>query len=181
MAESRYQVMDFLQRHRDQIIEKVKWTGPIVEAAVSQHLIPEELMHEVQRTVSTQEVMRMVFTALESEPPQQRDAFYQILKQMEPALIQELENREAEHRQEEMESDVGLSYGKTKKVEEKMPKLQAETQRRKDTLKRRRLETLRAIEDIEKLWEGTSREMSEMEQMRKRHKDSNGYGGKDED
>ncbi|KAG5842282.1 hypothetical protein ANANG_G00175970 [Anguilla anguilla] len=155
MAESRDHGMRFLEGHKEQIIERVRRAEPIVDAAVSQHLVREELAQGARAAVSPQDVMRELFEALEAEILQRRDTFYQILKQVEPDLIQELEQREAEHKEEEVQIQMEYKYEETKEVE----KMKAEeAQMKKDSLKRRREGTLRAIEEIERLWEATKKE-----------------------
>lgn len=81
---------DFLEEFREQIIAQVRLSGPIADAVISQHLIPEELAHSVRAAQTTQDQMRALFEAVERETPQTKLAFHLILRRKEPELMDKL-------------------------------------------------------------------------------------------
>lgn len=83
-------VGDFLKEFKDLIIAKATRVSEIAEAVISQSLIHEVAAQRVQAAPTQQESMRLLFEALEREPPRHRVSFHLILRMTEPELIQEL-------------------------------------------------------------------------------------------
>ncbi len=83
-------VGDFLTEFKEQIITRATWVSDIAEAVISQSLIHEAAAQQVQAAPTQQEAMRLLFEALEREPPLNRVSFHLILRMTEPELIQEL-------------------------------------------------------------------------------------------
>ncbi|KAL0166189.1 hypothetical protein M9458_038033, partial [Cirrhinus mrigala] len=81
---------DFLTEFKEQLIVRATRVSDIAEAVISQSLIHEAAVAQVQAAPTEQEAMRLLFEALEREPPLNRVSFHLILRMTEPELIQEL-------------------------------------------------------------------------------------------
>lgn len=83
-------VGDFLTEFKEQIIARATRVSDIAEAVISQSLIHEAAVAQVQAAPTQQEAMRLLFEALERQPPLNRVSFHLILRMTEPELIREL-------------------------------------------------------------------------------------------
>lgn len=83
-------VGDFLTEFKDVLIARATRVSEIAEAVISQSLIHDVAAQQVQGAPTQQEAMRLLFEALEREPPRHRVSFHLILRMTEPELIQEL-------------------------------------------------------------------------------------------
>lgn len=85
----------FVDKHRVELIQRVKNISPILDGLLSYDVINEESYDEIMSIPNSQEKMRALFSGpLESSGVQGKEIFYKILNKNEPYLIEELKRTE---------------------------------------------------------------------------------------
>ncbi|XP_066556083.1 NACHT, LRR and PYD domains-containing protein 3 [Amia ocellicauda] len=97
MAESQHSVI-FVNRHRAALIQRVSQVKPLADALLSQGLIQEETYTNICAAATRQDRMRELYAALHCTGDRAKAAFYTILKDAEPYLVEDLGPLETEIR-----------------------------------------------------------------------------------
>ncbi|MBN3309827.1 ASC protein, partial [Amia calva] len=80
----------FVNRHRAALIQRVSQVKPLADALLSQGLIQEETYTNICAAATRQDRMRELYAALHCTGDQAKAAFYTILKDAEPYLVEDL-------------------------------------------------------------------------------------------
>ena len=79
---------EFVDKHKQTLIERVVMVLAIAEVLHSKHLIHDEVYSTIQTTQTRQDQMRKLYEALTTVKV--KLAFYETLQETEPHLVQEL-------------------------------------------------------------------------------------------
>ncbi|XP_065118223.1 E3 ubiquitin-protein ligase TRIM47-like [Paramisgurnus dabryanus] len=88
----RFTESEFLDKHRDQLIQRVTSVMEIADCLMSKYMITGEMYKKVHSAEPRQEKMRIVFDVLESGGSAVKAEFWRLLKEREPHLVDELES-----------------------------------------------------------------------------------------
>ncbi|XP_049900901.1 uncharacterized protein LOC126390570 [Epinephelus moara] len=94
MAEDKH----FLDKHRDELIQRVKNTAAILDELLSENVIQQHNYDKIRALPTSQEIMRELFNQpLASSGVQGKETFYKILNKHESYLIDDLKRTEYEN------------------------------------------------------------------------------------
>ncbi|XP_073712133.1 NACHT, LRR and PYD domains-containing protein 1 homolog isoform X2 [Misgurnus anguillicaudatus] len=88
----RFTESEFLDKHRDQLIQRVTSVMEIADCLMSKYMITSEMYKKVHSAEPRQEKMRIVFDVLDSGGSAVKSEFWRLLKEKEPHLVDELES-----------------------------------------------------------------------------------------
>ncbi|XP_064807886.1 NACHT, LRR and PYD domains-containing protein 3-like isoform X1 [Oncorhynchus masou masou] len=93
MAESAAFISDdaqFVDKHMAELIQRVIIVMPIADDLLQRHLIHKEVYSNIHATRTSQEQMRLLYEALHSGGVKVKSAFYRILLEQQPQIVQDL-------------------------------------------------------------------------------------------
>ncbi|XP_065118189.1 NACHT, LRR and PYD domains-containing protein 1 homolog [Paramisgurnus dabryanus] len=91
-AARRFTESEFLDKQRDQLIQRVTSVMEIADCLMSKYMITSEMYKKVHTAEPRQEKMRIVFDVLDSGGSAVKAEFCRLLKEKEPHLVDELES-----------------------------------------------------------------------------------------
>lgn len=80
----------FLEEFKEEIIARMRSTGDIVEAWISQQLVSQHEMASITEAQTPQDQLRALFQAVKKEATPTKAALYLILTEKDPELISDL-------------------------------------------------------------------------------------------
>ncbi|XP_030629367.1 NACHT, LRR and PYD domains-containing protein 3-like [Chanos chanos] len=83
----------FVDEHRAELIQRVTMVMPLADSLLSLGMLHEETYSQISAARTRQEKMRALLTALRSGGDRVKSAFYSVLRDVEPHLLQELGKR----------------------------------------------------------------------------------------
>ncbi|KAL6463253.1 hypothetical protein MHYP_G00276440 [Metynnis hypsauchen] len=81
---------EFVNEHRSELIQRVSSVMKIADLLRRRGMITDEMYSRIKTAKTSQEHMRILYSALDSEGPAVKAEFYKILQMMEPFLVKEL-------------------------------------------------------------------------------------------
>ncbi|XP_058650152.1 NACHT, LRR and PYD domains-containing protein 1 homolog isoform X2 [Onychostoma macrolepis] len=96
-AQRRITETEFVNKHRDKLIERVSSVMTIADGLRTKDMIPGEMYSKVHAAEPRQEKMRLLLDILESGGAAVKAEFYRLLKKNEPHLVDELESGPADY------------------------------------------------------------------------------------
>lgn len=79
-----------MDKHRAELIQRIIIVMPIADDLLQRCLIHEEVYSNIHATRTSQEQMRLLYEALNSGGVKVKSAFYRILLEQQPQLVQDL-------------------------------------------------------------------------------------------
>ncbi|XP_045567935.1 selection and upkeep of intraepithelial T-cells protein 5 [Salmo salar] len=96
----------FVDRHKDDLIQKVSKGKSIASELHQKDLIPDEMNSRISAARTSQDQMRLLFKALEEaeDTTRVKSAFYRILLDLEPYLVYHLEKKQRQRLEERLDA-----------------------------------------------------------------------------
>ncbi|KAG9343933.1 hypothetical protein JZ751_013321, partial [Albula glossodonta] len=85
--------VQFVDQHRAELVQRVTQVEPMADALITERLMQEEEYRKITTAGISQEKMRRLYVFLNSVGDTAKQAFYRILKERQPLLVQELEGQ----------------------------------------------------------------------------------------
>ncbi|XP_073721128.1 uncharacterized protein [Misgurnus anguillicaudatus] len=82
---------DFVRKHFSALVNKVKSVMPIADKLLANNMITQEKHSKITARVAHQDKIRLLLSVVNSGGPALKSCFFEVLKEEEPILIQELE------------------------------------------------------------------------------------------
>uniref|UniRef100_A0A3Q2PZC1 CARD domain-containing protein n=1 Tax=Fundulus heteroclitus TaxID=8078 RepID=A0A3Q2PZC1_FUNHE len=80
----------FVDRHREELIQRVTNVGPILDGLLQKKVLQQEAYDKILPLRPTQHQMREIFSCLRAGVKKNKDIFFFVLQQKEHNLIKEL-------------------------------------------------------------------------------------------
>ncbi|XP_060785444.1 uncharacterized protein LOC132891662 isoform X2 [Neoarius graeffei] len=84
---------EFVDKHRDTLIQKVSSVMEIADTLLTKNIIRKENYSEIFNASTSQEKMRILYRCLDSGGMETKAEFYRLVKKKEPFLVHDLESR----------------------------------------------------------------------------------------
>ncbi|KAL7891397.1 hypothetical protein AOLI_G00008730 [Acnodon oligacanthus] len=85
-------VTEFIDKHREQLIQRVSSVLEIADCLKSKNMISDEDYSNVQARETSQDKMRIIYTVIQSRGRAVKAEFYECLKEKHPYLVDDLES-----------------------------------------------------------------------------------------
>lgn len=91
---SDHAVKHFVDKHKDELIQRVSNIAPILDNLLTRKVVSEEIYDEIRVMSTTQKKMRELFSGpLRAGGASCKDIFYQLLEEHEAFLVEDLKNK----------------------------------------------------------------------------------------
>ncbi|KAM9806145.1 apoptosis-associated speck-like protein containing a CARD isoform 2-T2 [Syngnathus typhle] len=84
---------DFVIKHRTRLIESVTHISPILNRLLDKKVIQHSVYEEIRNATGNQEKMTKIYELALKSSIRAKEIFFEILKEQEPLLVEELENK----------------------------------------------------------------------------------------